>query len=85
MVRLHPFPVVTCTQALGPQPLEEIMHVIDHNPGMRIVNIDQLPRGTGAKYLEVFEDDRHDVLVAVVWRRTKPRALQAGRHLIRFY
>ena len=59
-------------------------HIIDYNPGMRIVNTDQLARGTGAKYLEVFEDDRHNVLIAVRWRRTKPRTLPAGRQLIRF-
>ena len=54
-----------------------------YTPGMQIANTDQLPRGTGAKYLEVLVPCVGP-LIAVQWRRTKPRKLQAGRALVEF-
>lgn len=60
------------------------MHVISYNPGMKIVNHEQLASGTGCKYLEVAEDNERNVLVAVQWRRTKPKSLPKGRSLVEF-
>lgn len=60
------------------------MNIVSYNPGMRIVNHEQLGRGTGAKYLEVMEDDARNVLIAVQWRRVKPNTLPRGRALIEF-
>ena len=61
------------------------MTVIPYNPGMQIANVAQLPRGTGAKYLEVMEPHEAGLpLVAVQWRRTKPRSIEKRHHLIEF-
>jgi hypothetical protein len=52
---------------------------------MQITNTAQLARGTGAKYLEVIEPHETGLpLVAVQWRRTKPKRLERGRTLIEF-
>ena len=59
------------------------MQVVTYNPGMKITNTDQLPRGTGSKYLEV-STVTDGVLIAVQWRRVKPRTLPKGRALIEF-
>ena len=59
------------------------MNVVRYNPGIQITNTDQLPRGTGAKYLEVLVPTVGP-LVAVQWRRTKPRTIPKGRALIQF-
>lgn len=50
------------------------MMVIHYSPSLTITNLDQLPRGTGAPYLEVFATtiDGQQVLIAKRWAR-KPR------------
>jgi hypothetical protein len=61
------------------------MTIIAYNPGMQIANVASLPRGTGAKFLEVLEP--HEIglpLIAVQWRRKKPSALPPRHHLIEF-
>lgn len=60
------------------------MTVLPYSREMRIANTDQLPRGTGARYLEVSTAAPEGWLLAVQWRRTKPRTLAAGRALIQF-
>lgn len=61
------------------------MTVIPYNPGMQIANISHLPKGTGAKYLEVMEPHAAGLpLIAVQWRRVKPRSLEKRRYLIEF-
>jgi len=59
------------------------MEAIPYNPGMQITNTAQLPKGTGAKYLEVMEP--HEIglpLVAIQWRKAKPKMLPKGHRLI---
>lgn len=61
------------------------MNVIPYNPGMQISNTAQLPRGTGAKFLQVAEP--HEIglpLIAVGWLRVKPKSLPPKNHLIKF-
>jgi hypothetical protein len=61
------------------------MNTVPYNPSMQITNTAQLARGTGAKYLEVIEPHETGLpLVAVQWRRTKPKRLERGRTLIEF-
>lgn len=61
------------------------MMTVPYNPGMQITNAAQLPKGTGAKYLEVMEPQEDGLpLVAVQWRRTKPRSVPKRHHLIEF-
>jgi hypothetical protein len=61
------------------------MMTVQYNPGMQITNTSQLPRGTGAKYLEVVEPHETDMpLIAVQWRRTKPKSLPKRHHLVEF-
>jgi hypothetical protein len=61
------------------------MFVVPYNPGMQIANTGQLSVGTGAKYLEVMEPHEAGLpLVAIAWRRTKPKSLPKGRHLVEF-
>ena len=45
------------------------MDVIKYNPKMKITNTDQLPRGTGCKYLEVLKPHVNGEYIAVQWRR----------------
>lgn len=60
------------------------MRTIDYTPGLRVSNIDQLPPGAGARYLEALEPHDLDLpLIAVQWRRP-PAALPAGHLLIKF-
>jgi hypothetical protein len=49
---------------------------------MKIVNTEQLPRGTGAKYLEALEDG--DTFIAAQWRMKKPKTIEGNRILISF-
>lgn len=59
--------------------------VIDYNPGMQIANVNQLPAGTGANYLEVMEPHEDGLpLIAVQWRQTKPKSLPKRHHLVEF-
>jgi hypothetical protein len=61
------------------------MTTIPYNPGMQIANTAKLPRGTGAKYLEVTEPHEDGLpLIAVQWRRTKPKSVPKRHHLIEF-
>lgn len=61
------------------------MYVVPYNPGMQIANVSQLASGTGAKFLEVLEPHEAGLpLIAVGWRRTKPRSLPKGHHLVEF-
>lgn len=51
--------------------------MIPYTPQLRIVNLEQLPRGQGAKYLECISGD-NGILIARQWRNVKPeRALIA--------
>jgi hypothetical protein len=59
------------------------MKTTTYNPGMQITNLDQLPRGTGAKYLEV-RDDGSGPFIAVQWRRTQPKNLPSKHILLEF-
>jgi hypothetical protein len=54
---------------------------VSFNPGMQITNTAQLPRGTGAKYLEVI-DNGNGPFIAVQWRRVKPKSLKNKRRLL---
>jgi hypothetical protein len=61
------------------------MKTVQYNPGMQITNAAQLPKGTGAKFLEVVEPHEPNLpLIAVQWRNTKPKSLPADHHLIQF-
>ena len=44
--------------------------IIKYHRNLIITNIEQLPHGTGAKYLEALRDDKHGVLIAKQWRNT---------------
>ena len=58
------------------------MKIVEYNPGMKIVNTAQLPKGTGAKYLEVLDDG--ESLIAVKWLRKQPDKLEKNHWLIQF-
>lgn len=42
---------------------------IKYHRNLVITNLDQLPHGVNAKYLEVIVDNEHGVLIAKQWRR----------------
>ena len=44
------------------------MKMMQYNKSLKIVNLDQLPLGTGVKYLEVIKGQGEE-LIAVRWRR----------------
>jgi hypothetical protein len=60
------------------------MKRIKYNRNLIITNLDQLPRGTGAKYLEVRPDNIHGVLIAVQWRRVVPKQFSSQFALVEF-
>jgi hypothetical protein len=43
--------------------------IIPNDRSLDIRNLEQLPRGTGAPYLEVMESHIQGVYIAVQWRR----------------
>ncbi len=62
------------------------MFVVDYSPVMKITNTDQLPKGSGAKYLEVLEPETvGEPLIAMQWRKTKPKSLPKRHQLVRFH
>ena len=48
------------------------MKTIKYSNLLIIRNLDQLPHGTGAKYLEALIDNEHNGLLAICWRKVKP-------------
>ena len=56
--------------------------IIAYTPELKILNTDQLPKGKGARYLEVTRGEGDD-LVAAQWRR-KPVVSVKGRLLVDF-
>ena len=51
------------------------MEIITYSKNLRITNLDSLPKGTGARYLECIA--AHEVggpLIASAWRRSIPKA-----------
>ena len=61
------------------------MKIVDYIPGMQITNTAQLPKGSGAKYLEVLDPAWYrGPFIAIRWLRTQPKKLDKGRMLIRF-
>lgn len=58
--------------------------MIDYDRSQTITNLEQLPKGTGAKYLECIEGQAYGTYIAAKWRRTPPANLPRGRVLIRF-
>ena len=45
--------------------------IIKYSPSLKVTNLDQLPRGTGAKYLECLRGP-DGILIAKQWRRSIP-------------
>lgn len=64
------------------------LEIIDYTPALRIVNLEQLPRGTGCGWLEVIRSNVSDALIAKQWRRVMPASgiivtfKRAGRTLV---
>ncbi len=61
-----------------------MMKRIKYNKNLIITNLDQLPRGTGAKYLEVMPDNIHGILIAVCWKRKVPKQYDNQFALVEF-
>jgi len=57
--------------------------VIEYDTSLDIRNIEHLPRGTGAKYLEVIAG-QGDEYVAVQWRRRNHNGIPSSHTLVRF-
>lgn len=60
------------------------MQIFQYSSAMRILNTAHLPRGTGARYLEVSTAAPEGCLLAVGWRNAKPKRLDANRALVQF-
>lgn len=59
------------------------MLIIAYNPDLKITNLQQLSKGTGARYLEVLDDQKlHGVYIACRWKRNVPNKLDKGHVLI---
>ena len=61
------------------------MKIETYRPTMVIRNVEQLPRGAGAKYLEVMEGEG-TAIIAIKWRTKPPQdhELLPGRWLVSF-
>ncbi len=57
---------------------------IDYSPDMKITNMDQLPRGTGAGYLVVVKSPDGEKYIAKEWRRSEPVRGTKDEMVIRF-
>ena len=60
------------------------MEIIKYNPELKITNLDQLARGTGAKYLEVLPVKAKGILIAVKWCRKIPKQFDGNFSLVSF-
>ena len=67
-----------------PNKREGKMKVIKYHRNLVITNLGQLPRGVGAKYLEVLPDNIHGVLIAVKWKRVIPKQYDNQFALVEF-
>jgi len=56
----------------GEEKLDEEAKIVKYSPKLDIQNISSLPKGTGAKYLEVIEGEG-GAYVAKAWRRSLPK------------
>ena len=50
------------------------MKIIPNTADLKVINLEQLARGTGARYLEVMNSpEGYDTLIACRWRRVIPK------------
>lgn len=49
--------------------------IFAYSPRLTITNIEALPRGTGARFLECIKG-QEGVLIAKAWRRSEPQAYE---------
>ena len=59
-------------------------HIIDYEPALKITNVEQLPRGTGCKYLVVVDSIYYGEYIAKAWKRNMPVHTARGESVIRF-
>lgn len=60
-------------------------YLVDYHAQLDITNLDQLPTGTGSKYLLVIEGQAMGSYVAKKWLRKLPRRRpQRGEKIVRF-
>ena len=64
--------------------LKYMFVVISYSREIKITNLDQLARGTGARYIEVVDSHVPGEYVAVQWRRRLPVSVMTGHKFIRF-
>ena len=57
------------------------MEIIDYNPKMVVKNLDAMPRGVGARYLEILIAHNGDY-VAYAWRRKIPAEIRYNHAII---
>jgi hypothetical protein len=59
--------------------------IVPNDPKMDIRNVEQLPRGTGARYLEIMDSHIPGEHIAVQWRRSIPKTPpKMGHALVEF-
>ena len=58
--------------------------IIDYHRELKITNLEQLPRGTGAKYLLAIESHYLGEYIAKSWKRAMPANTKRGEVVIRF-
>jgi len=56
--------------------------IIKYTPQLKIINTEQLPHGTGTRYLLALQDK--DTYIAHSWKRIKPDNIPNGYALIDF-
>ena len=57
--------------------------IVPYTKDLHVTNIEQLPRGTGAKYLIAIRAN-NDVLIAKSWSRKLPKVIHPNEVIIRF-
>lgn len=60
--------------------------IIDYNPTIRVLNLDQLPKGTGSRFLLVINTiyEQPKEYIAKRWLRKLPEHTNRGETIIRF-
>lgn len=56
---------------------------IKDSPDLKVINLEFMPRGTGAKFLLTIKGQDGE-LVAKAWKRVAPKSLKPHEVLIRF-
>ena len=55
---------------------------VKYTPNLPVTNIEQLPKGTGSRFLLAYYDKTHKIYIAHSWKRKMPKNIAEGYRVI---